>query len=89
MIVVVVVILMVVVNRMYKKRNGISLGRSPWRIDNCSIHPIQTLESTAPIILITLAISVLVITIINGINLTIVNSRSKEAYSTWHTEFSI
>ena len=65
----VVVILMMVANRMYKKRNGISLGRSPWRIDNCSIHRTeQTEESTAQITLAsTLAI------IINGTNLRIVN----------------
>ena len=62
---VVVVILMVMVNRMYKKRNGISLGRSPWRIDNCSIHRIQTEESTA---LITLASAIAMVIIINGIN---------------------
>ena len=61
-ILVVVILVVVVVNRMYKKRNGISLGRSPWRIDNCSIHRTeQTEESTAQITLAsTLAI------IING-----------------------
>ena len=61
-VVVVVLVVVVVVNRMYKKRNGISLGRSPWRIDNCSIHRTeQTEESTAQITLAsTLAI------IING-----------------------
>ena len=61
----VVVILMMVANRMYKKRNGISLGRSPWRIDNCSIHRIQTEESRA---LITLASAIAMVIIINGIN---------------------
>ena len=47
-VVLVVVILMVVVNRMYKKRNGISLGRSPWRIDNCSIHRIHRQRRAQP-----------------------------------------
>ena len=45
---VVVVILVVVVNRMYKKQNGISLGRSPWRIDNCSIHRIDRQRRAQP-----------------------------------------